>query len=208
MAGVLDRLRTMGMDFWLALLAGLISVLSLVQAGSCMSARRVGRKVIRASFASTPGVSRAEVKQLKEYEEISKSGHFGKQKPPPKLRLFGVLGDTALIGQSDRDAKPYSTGASLPGGKKLVEIHLDSVVVEKEGKKETLEVFPEFPPPGGKGSGRPSTGGPPRHSRPGMSPQGITEEMPGEVRQQFMEMKMRGASGEIPEELKRRLMEE
>lgn len=164
----LERLRQFGVDSWLAVFAGTMAVLFVMQIVSLLSADELGQRVIEASVEPKPAVSREEVADLKEYEVLTEKGHFGKKQKPPQLRLFGVLGDNALLGQSDRNAKPYSEGASLPGGGKLAAVKFDSVVIEKDGKKKTMEVFTHMPSSHG---GRPSASrhhGPP----PGRGPSG------------------------------------
>ena len=72
-------------------------------------------------------------------------------------QLFGILGQFAYLGPSLDQAEPYATGAELPGGFKLVEIGAGSVVIEREGERETLNVFPALDEPvsgGGRGPGR------------------------------------------------------
>ena len=102
-------------------------------------------KLLSSSEPSSPG--RSDVKELKEYQVILEKAHLGKKKPsggPKRPQLIGILGEQALIGNSPNDAKWYAVDAKLPGGYKLLEIHLNSVVLEKDGKKQTVAMFPEL----------------------------------------------------------------
>lgn len=54
------------------------------------------------------------------------------------------MGNSALLGVSPKDAKRYEVGADLPQGGKLLEIGTDNVVLEVQGKKQTITVFPEL----------------------------------------------------------------
>lgn len=209
------KLRQLSVDSWLAILTCVLGILLVLEMGSCLSAASLGQRVIEASVESKPAVSREEVSDVKEYEVLTEKGHFGKKQSPPKLRLFGVLGDSALIGQSDRDAKPYSEGAKLPDGSKLVEIKLDSVVVEKDEKKQTMEVFANVPEQGGNRHRGQHHGGPPtpRGPRPGpppdASPSGGREIVGGQAPAPMRSRRMEGEMPPgMPEELKQRLMED
>ncbi|MGH8252107.1 MAG: type II secretion system protein GspC [Steroidobacteraceae bacterium] len=44
----------------------------------------------------------------------------------------------AIIGASGQSARVYATGASLPGGAKLVEVHPDRVILDRGGARESL----------------------------------------------------------------------
>ena len=228
MERVLERLRQFGVNSWLAVCASIMAVIFVMQIISLLSAEGLGQRVIEASVEPKPAVSREEVADLKEYEVLTEKGHFGKKQKPPQLRLFGVLGDSALLGQSDRDAKPYSEGASLPGGGKLVEVKFDSVIVEKDGKKKTMEVFTHMPSSHG---GRPSASrrhGPPPERGPSgpKSPQNepshrvppqahgsaperrIMRHGSGQVPPQVLKkMKMRLEESGMPEEVKQKIRE-
>ncbi len=156
MPALMKRLRKPGLDVVLAAAAGLLLALFIFQGLRWAAAGTLGRELADASVAAERVSERSGVEPVEEYGVIKDNEHFGKQKPPPKPQLFGVLGDTALIGTSPNDIKPYEAGAGLPGEMKLVEILGDSVVVEdKDGKKQTLTVFPPLGAPGGPGQGPP-----------------------------------------------------
>ena len=79
---------------------------------------------------------------------------------PPKVQLFGILGRSALLGNSPGDAQMYEVDAEVPCGEKLIEIGIDEVVLEKDGEKRTVQVFSDKPGPP-SGSGPPPGDGPP-----------------------------------------------
>jgi len=175
-----ERVRKVRLDYCLGAAGGILLVLLAVQLVRYGGARTLGEELIKATLAPEATPQRAEAPDLEQYKAIAEKGLFGKakqKKGPGVPRLFGVLGEFALLGNSPGDSKPYALGAEVAGGHKLVEIHLDSVVLEKDGKKLTLKVFPdskvgaapkEAKPPAETGGGQPG-------ERP---PDGRTEEKP------------------------------
>jgi len=202
---LIERVRTLSTDFWLAVVAAIVSVFLIVQFVSCALARKVGEELIQASLSRPASTGRMDVKGLDHYSPILEKGHLGKKKPPPgPPQLFGILGECALMGSSPNDVKAYTVGADLPGGAKLVEIALDSVVLEKDGNKQTIVLFP---PLGAKG-GAP----PPGRGRPQGPPREPTEsEGPGETRpdepegREFERPDMPAEPPSSGEEVKRRI---
>ncbi len=160
----IEKLRKVSLDSWLMMSVGVFLMLLIVQALRYGTAGELGGNIAQAPPALAEPLTREEAKSLEEYQVIAEKGHFGKlekKKEPPKPKLFGVLGEFAFIGNSAQDAKPYAIGAEVPGGAKLLEIHPNSVVLEKDGKRQTLAVFPELT--GGKAEGQP---GPPEPAAP------------------------------------------
>jgi len=142
---ILRTLRRIGAGGWLLGLAGVLIVLLGLQG---IGYARMDRLAVSVEDLRAPkAVERAEIPAVDDYLPIGHKGHFGKEKKPTP-KLFGVLGDEALIGMSQKDAKFFSVDAALPGGCKLVEIRPSSVVVEREGEEETLELWPDMNKPG------------------------------------------------------------
>ena len=160
MVGIIGKLRKFNLNLWLAAVAGAILILVIVQVVRYAGAGKLGEELVRASLSQEDSPGRSDVKELEKYQAVVEKGLFGKKEPPPGIpKLFGILGEFALLGNSANDAKRYEVGAQLPGNAKLVEIHLNSVVLEKDGKKQTITLFPELgaktePPPGPPGPGR------------------------------------------------------
>jgi hypothetical protein len=159
-AEMIERLRKVGLDSWLAAVAGAILILLIVQVTRYARAGTLGEDIVRASQLQPASQGRSDVKAQEEYKPLIEKGHFGKKKeePPKPPQLFGILGNVALLGNSPDDAKPYEVGAGLPDGSKLAEIHLNSVVTEKDGEKKTIVLFPEL---GVKAQEPPRPAGPP-----------------------------------------------
>jgi hypothetical protein len=162
MAPILKAMRGLARRRWLALLALVLALLLGVQGLRYAAATRLGRDLAGAVAESDRVPERGEVPDVKTYDPIASLGEFGK-KPPPKPKLFGILGNTAFLGQSDRDAKPFQKGAKLPGDYELIEVGIDSVVIKKDDKEETLRIFPLMPgvkpggsPPAPAGAAAPS----------------------------------------------------
>ncbi len=174
MVEVLEKVRKLGLNRWLAAAAGVLLVLCIIQLIRWTGARNLGKDLIRASLRQATALERSDVKDLEQYKPIIEKYHLGKKKKPPGLpKLFGILGESALFGNSPKDIKPYAVDAELPGGWKLVEISLGSVELEKDGEKKTITVFPELaakpgppvpqPPPG---KAPPTAKAPPPEAKP------------------------------------------
>ncbi len=111
------------------------------------------------------------------------------------MRLTGVLGETALLATRDGKTIGMEVGQNQQGVK-LKSLDGYTVVIEYEGKDETLKLF------SGDSGGMPSPGGPPPGMRDvgrggprvpaGAMPEGVRIEMP---------------SGGNPEEIRRMMME-
>lgn len=87
-------------------------------------------------------------KKFEDFDGIFTNGAFGKGKSPaPPTKLFGVLGNQALMGSSEGDVKAYDVGAEIPGGAKIIRIEPNQVTLEKDGEESTLSVFPDFGKP-------------------------------------------------------------
>jgi hypothetical protein len=144
--------------------ACVLGALLLVQGVRCLGGSRLDAATERGAPVEREMPDRLDAPDLKEYESITAGGHFGKDKPPPQPKLFGVLGEYALLGSAPEKADLHKVGAKLPGDYVLTEIGADHVVLEKDGKKQTLKLFgdpmpthPSGPPPdaqkGGPGPG-------------------------------------------------------
>jgi len=144
LAEMIKRLRRLGLNFWLAAVAGAILILLIVQLVRYAWAGTLGEEIVKASQWERASPGRSNVKGPEEYKPLLEQGLFGKKKELNPPELYGILGKLALMGNSPDDAKPYEVGAGLPDGSKLVEILLASVVIEKDGKKQTIVLFPEL----------------------------------------------------------------
>ena len=212
MRRLIEKLRTLSPGAWLMMSAGVLLVLLSAQALRYVMAGTMAAELGKLSLMLAAPPDREGVEKPEHYKAIAEKGSLGKQKPQAaKPQLFGILGDFAFMGNSPQDAKPYAIGAQFPGGEKLVEIHLNSVVIEKDGKRETLNVFPALgeTAPGGPGPRGP--GGPPPPavpSDPGKPPTAAPEvrveiqALPGTP-----EMDMEAARRKMEEEMKQRLGE-
>jgi len=101
--------------------------------------------LLRSASAEEEQATREKLRDpLTHYNAILEKGVLGipPQEQPPQL--FGVLGNVALIGGSPEQVQEFSEGAELPNGEKIVRIGVESVDLEKDGKKRTLTVFPEM----------------------------------------------------------------
>jgi hypothetical protein len=100
-----------------------------------------------------PGKEKKEDK----YKAIVEKGVFAKKRQTPPPQLSAIMGDQAIFG-----SKVVGVGAQA-GGWKVVEIGEKLVVIEKDGKKQTLKLFQELkmpdPPKPKPTPGKPS--GPP-----------------------------------------------
>jgi len=153
------RLKEFGLPRCLAALTALFAMLLLIQGLRYGCARGLGKDVLAAMEAGKNiEAKRERPKELKDYDEILKKGILGKIPGKSSPKLFGIFFDAALFGSSAKAAKPFKVGGTIPGGEKIIEIGVNKVVLEKDGKKRTLQVF-------GKGGAGPQGGG-----RPGPSP--------------------------------------
>ena len=166
----LVTLKALRPEHWLLLLAGVLAVLLLVQGVRYACVGRLARGMGEALEArDASALKRTDVPDLKAYEGIAKLGSLGSVSGT--ARLVGILGDSALFGTSPSSARPYAAGATVPGVGKIVDIGINTVVVEKDGKERTLKVFPELKmTPPKKPSGPPSRPGPPPTAASGKPP--------------------------------------
>jgi hypothetical protein len=93
--------------------------------------------------AASESPQRARPDQSETFKPILEKGVLGMPPPMLPLQLFGVLGETALVGNSPEQVQEYAVGAEVPGGEKLIRIGVEDIELEKEGKKRKLTVFPE-----------------------------------------------------------------
>ena len=174
---LLARLRAFGPDKSLVALAGILVVLLLVQGLRYRSLAGLEETVIGSLEQAKGEVpKRTEAKELKEYDPITQQGLLGTVSKPPPQKLWGIMGEYALIGPSSGNAKPYKVGDKLSTGEKIVKIGCSEVVLEKDGKQRTESVFPEL-----KKAAKPREK-PARRSAssPGSPPKTETEQAPGE----------------------------
>lgn len=135
--------------------AALLAALLALQGAAWLRVRRHERDLFTAMKPlSAAPEKRAEPRDIKEYAAVLENGVWASIKPPP-LRLHGILGDSALFGASPQDAQPFAVGAALPNGDKIVEIRINEVVLEKDGKQRTECVFAEINKGGGGPPGAP-----------------------------------------------------
>ena len=169
MAEIIDRARRLGSAFWLAVGVGVLAAALAVQGVRCVRAAGIGRGLAADGEGSAPPKGRAVADDIEEYLALAKRANFGKEKPPQKPELFGILGQFAYMGPSLDKAEPYAAGAEVSGGFKIVEIGVGSVVIEKDGETETLNVFPGLDEAVSGAGPRPR---PPQPPRPGPRPAG------------------------------------
>ncbi|MBN2309839.1 MAG: hypothetical protein JXR94_12760 [Candidatus Hydrogenedentes bacterium] len=156
----------------------LLALLVVVAALFLLQGVRYGVNAIRAGrliaaleeYTGTPP-GRKDAQPIEYYNAIYEKGVLGKgPQPPPPAKVFGILGDTALVGTEPDKAKPFQVGAEIPGGEKIIEIRPNEVVFEKDGKQRIATVFP-----GGDKKPEPGAGpqpGPPNGVPPGAQPNG------------------------------------
>ena len=143
----IDRLKAYLKEWeterYLEVLLAVLVVLLLFQGVRGVSAMIQTGTVLRSledTNAAPP--KRAASDGVEPYKAMLDKGTFGRVPGKQPLKVFGILGDSALIGPDSNKVKLYSIGADLPTGEKLVEIGPNSIVIEKEEKKSTLTVFP------------------------------------------------------------------
>lgn len=145
----LDRIKTFlkkwETERYLEVLLAVLVLLLLVQGVRGLSAMIQAGSVLRSlEESNAPPPKRARNDGVQEYRAMLEKGTFGRAPGEQPLGVFGILGDSALLGLASDSVEPYGIGAELPGGEKLVEIGPNSVVLEKEGERRTLTVFPEL----------------------------------------------------------------
>ncbi|MBI5093042.1 MAG: hypothetical protein HZB26_11465 [Candidatus Hydrogenedentes bacterium] len=149
---ILARARALGLDRALALLFVALAFLLVIQGCRFVAAAVSSRGLADRVRSGIVAPERTERKALNEYDPIMDKGLLGKRDKggsgpgsASAVNVFGILGSKALLGASANDAKLYSVGADIPGGEKLVEIGNAEVVLEKDGKRRTVKVFPTSP---------------------------------------------------------------
>ena len=170
---VVTALRKRRPEEYLVGLLAVLALLILTQGVRC-SATLIGTSGLLRSLEAinAPPVRKLDEAAAAKYETILSKGILGRVSKNPgaqQLRVFGILGNTVLMGTSPESIKPYEINAEVEGGEKLVKIETASVVLEKDGKQRTLEVFPKEgspAPEGGKGPGPGPGAGGPGESRP------------------------------------------
>jgi hypothetical protein len=185
----LAKLREWGPDKCLLALVGALVVLLLFQGVRLGFTWPLGRRLAEYLRSTSGTPKRKETKTLEAYDAILEKGVIGRkvEARPPKMVLLGIMGNSALLGMSPKDAKIYEVGADLPQGGKLIEIGTDKVVVEVQGKQKTITVFPELKMrgpgeeggPGGGMRGRGPTAGGPRRGPPEMGAEAEQQRPPG-----------------------------
>lgn len=177
MAGIIGRLRGLGADFWLLLAAVLLGICVAWQGIAWAGLDELAPDASGGTHAGLDA-ERDAADKVEQYMVIGQKGHFGQQKQA-EPHLFGILGQEALIGMAANNAKFHGVGAGLSDGWKLTEIGLDSVVIEKEGNKKTLSLWPKMGSGGGGGHHGPRPGPPPARkpqTTEQQPPESITEE--------------------------------
>ena len=191
------KVREFGPDKLLLVGSGLLILLLVLQGVRYGFAARLGKGLVDSLTArEAEAAERKDAKSLENYKPITDKGILGAApgKPSPQ-KLFGIMGDMALIGTSD-NAKPYTVGADIPGGEKLVEVAADYVLLQKDGNQRKELVFPVTKGKPGRvvelpAGGRPS--GPPRGQQP---PQPQAQQVTGQPafdQEQAMRIKMEQA---------------
>lgn len=105
---------------------------------------------------TAPSTAAPAVPQTIDHAQVLVQAHlFGRARSPVQeakktapvsrinLRLFGVLATgedegLAMIGRDSRSVKLYRVGDRLPGAASLLEIHVDQVLIRRNGKEERL----------------------------------------------------------------------
>lgn len=139
--------------YLVALLAVLVLLLLVQGVRGITAAVQTGSVLRSLEESNAPPPKRTGKEGVQEYKAMLEKGTFGRAPGAQPLKVFGILGDSALLGPASEGVKPYAIGAELPGGEKLVEIGPNSVVLEKEGERRTLTVFPELAAPSAKDGG-------------------------------------------------------
>lgn len=154
----LDRiqafLKQWEIERYLVVLLAVLVFLLLVQGVRGISAAIQTGSVLRSlEESNAPPPKRTGKEGVQECKAMLEKGTFARAPRAQPLNVFGILGDSALLGPAAEGVQPYAIGAELPGGEKLVEIGPNSVVLEKEGERRTRTVFPELAPSQAKSGG-------------------------------------------------------
>ncbi len=152
------KLKDIGTEKLLTWLLAVLLVFVLAQGVRYVGVRLLARGLTK-SIEDTGGLlpGRDAANSLEKYNAILEKGIIGtaNKKGAPAAKLFGIMGSSALLGASADKSKLFSLGDEIPGGEKIVEISANKVVVEKEGNKRTLTVFPDMKKKKGKAEGPP-----------------------------------------------------
>ena len=145
---LLARLTALRLETMLVLSACVLVVLLAVEGVQWRSVGRIERTVAESleQGARVPQ-ERAAVADLKAYDAVVARGMLGKAPGRPAQKLWGIIGEMALVGASSAGARPYKVGAKIPSGEKVVSIGINDVVLEKDGKRRTEQVFREMKRP-------------------------------------------------------------
>ena len=146
-----SKLMEWGPDKCLLVVAALLLALLVLQPVRC-AVSTVRLRSLSKSLESglAERAEREGSPPFEDYDPILKTALLGKPRkdePPPPMQPFGILGNEALIGKTPDDAQSYAAGAKLPSGETVVEVGTSSVVLEKDGEKRTVHVFPELTGP-------------------------------------------------------------
>jgi len=160
---VIQKLRTLRPEALLAVCGGLLLVLLAAQGVRYEGARRLAAEFDAGLRVQDPAPADPKEDDKEQLKKLTEKGLFGKKPAPPQPKLFGILGASAMMGNDAKGAKLYEVDASLPDGSKLVEVQANAVVVERDGKRKTILLFPAL---GGPSEGSPPSGGPPPPSGP------------------------------------------
>jgi len=201
---VIRRLRALRPEAVLALCGGLLLALLAVQGLRYQGARRLAAEFDARLRMKDPAPADKKDDDKEQLRKLAEKGLFGKRPSPPEPKLFGILGDSAMMGNDANSAKLYALDARLPDGSKLVELQANAVVVENDGKRKTIRLFPELnapsspqpmPPPGPVAgppsapspSGMPQPPGGPQPVMPAAAPSmpQLPPDMPPEIRAQI-----------------------
>ena len=147
-----SRVREWGPERCLLALLGALVLLHAVQGfrfGVNALAMHSATRSLRHA-AEDPPLRNAH-KSVEDYDSILEKGILGKvakaegkkEEAKPAINLYGIMGNQALMGMSMKDAKCYAQGAQVPGGETLAKVGVDEVVLEKDGEKRTIPVFPD-----------------------------------------------------------------
>ncbi len=164
MGPMIRRLRALRPEAALALCGGLLLALLAVQGLRYQGARRLAAEFDAGLRVKDPAPADQKDDDKEQLKKLADKGLFGKRPAPPEPKLFGILGDSAMLGNDANSAKLYAVDAKLPDGSKLVEVQANAVVVENDGKRKTIKLFPELDAPS---SPQPAMGPPSAPPTPG-----------------------------------------
>jgi len=141
------RLRGWGLDRWLLGAACVLVFLLGVQGVRWVVTVSLSRGLAASLRSGATLPQRDVTATFEEYGPILDKGILGarrENKPPPPPQVFGIMGHTALIGTAPDKAKPYEVGGEVPEAGKILRIGATDVVFEKDGKEQTVPVFPDL----------------------------------------------------------------